>query len=104
MALYGVFGNHTVEACPLNNKENRTFILNNGPKLHETAEKDNIKIIGMYYSALEHTFTWILDAKDAGVIQEFLIKAGAASFNAFKIVPLIQSQDLLEILKKVDSA
>ena len=104
MTLYGIFGSHTTDACPLNNKENRHFVLTSAPKLHEIADKDDIKIVGMYFSALEHTFVWIVDAKDAAIIQEFLIEVGAAKFNAFKIVPLLNVESLIEILKKVDSS
>ncbi len=104
MALYGVFGSHTTEACPLNNKESRNFVLHAAPKLHEIADKDHIKVIGMYFSALEHTFVWILEAEHATIIQEFLIELGATKFNAFKIVPLLNVEGLIEILKKVDSS
>jgi hypothetical protein len=104
LALYGIFGSHTTEACPLNNQQNRNFVLNAAPKLHEIADKDNIKIAGMYFSALEHTFVWIVDAKDAAIVQEFLIEAGTAKFNAFKIVPLLNVEGLLEVLKQVDNS
>jgi len=103
MALYGIFGSHTTESCPLNNQQNRNYVLNNGPKLQQLAEQFNLKIVGMYFSALEHTFVWILDGKDAATIQDFLIKSGAAKFNAFKIVPLLNVESLLEELKKVDN-
>ena len=43
MGLYGIYGSHTTEACPLNNAETRKLVLEHGPKIVEEASKLNIK-------------------------------------------------------------
>ena len=90
MALYGIYGSHSVEACPVNNLEN-------AKKLISFAESDLTpllsqyridKVQGQYHSAFEHTFVWIVDAHDPHLIEEFALKTGLASFNNFTVVPL----------------
>jgi len=67
MALFGIYGKHTVDACPWNNIENAKILkafaeMDIGP----LAKKFKInKILGQYHTALEHTFLWIIDAEEA---------------------------------------
>lgn len=90
MSLYGIYGSHTVEACPVNNLEN-------AKRLVSFAESDPTpflskyqinNVLGQYHSAFEHTFIWIVDAQDPHLIEEFALVAGLASFNKLTIVPL----------------
>ena len=90
MALYGVYGSHTVEACPVNN-------LKNGRLLVAFAEADMVPllkkykvhdVLGQYHSPFEHTFLWILDADDPHLVEEFAFEIGLSSFNNLKIVPV----------------
>ena len=56
----------------------------------------------MAYTALGHTFLWVLDAEDPHLIEQFWIDAGVTSFNTIKIVPLITSQEgVLEEIKEI---
>ncbi len=91
MSLYGVYGSHTTEACPVNNKEiAQTLVQFSETDLEPIASKYKInKVIGQFHSALEHTFIWVVDAEDPHLIEEFCIETGLASFNNLKIVPLI---------------
>ena len=100
MGLFGIYGSHTTEACPWNNAETRKLVLEKGPKIVEEASKVNIKIINQYHSALEHTFLWVVEAKDAHTIQSFFA-INAGKFNALKIVPLITFSDVIEQCKKL---
>lgn len=104
MALFGIDGIHTTEACPLNNSDSAKIILKaENFNLDEISQKYKInKILGQYHSALEHTFLWILDADDPHLIQRFCIESGLASFNAVKIIPLITTQQAIETVKKVN--
>lgn len=104
MALFGIDGIHTTEACPLNNSTSAKLILKaENFNLEELKQKYKInKILGQYHSALEHTFLWILDAEDPHLIQQFCIESGLASFNAVKIIPLITTQQAIETVKKVN--
>ena len=104
MALYGISGSHTTEACPLNNDTSAKKVLQaENLNVEEIAQKYNInKILGQYHSALEHTFLWIVDAEDPHLIQQFCIEGGIASFNAVKIIPLITFQQVIETTKKVN--
>ncbi len=90
MSLYGIYGRHSVEACPVNDLEN-------AKKLVSFAESDPTPllskyrindVLGQYHSAFEHTFVWIVDADDPHLIEEFALEAGLASFNNLTIVPL----------------
>ena len=90
MALYGVYGSHSVEACPVNNLEN-------GKRLVAFADADpkplleRYKIhdvLGQYHSPFEHTFLWILDADDAHLVEEFMFETGLSSSNTLRIVPI----------------
>ena len=104
MALFGVYGSHTVEACPVNN-------LAIAKKLIAFAESDLApllskyrinNVLGQYHSAFEHTFVWIVDADDPHLIEEFALEAGLASFNSLRIVPLkTLAEGIIPRVKKV---
>jgi len=104
MALYGISGSHTTNACPLNNNVNAKTVLDSeNLDLVQITQKYKInKIIGQYHSALEHTFLWIVDAEDPHLIQQFCIEEGIASFNAVKIIPMVTFQQVIETVKKVN--
>lgn len=103
MALFGIYGSHTTEACPLNNPQTAKAVLEAaGTDMEQTAKKYKInKIVGQYHSGLEHTFLWILDAEDPHLIEQFCVDGGIARFNAVKIVPLITFQGVVEKVKKI---
>jgi hypothetical protein len=61
------------------------------------------KIIGRFHSALEHTFLWIVDAEDPHLIQRLAMEGGVASFNEVKIVPLIEFENVVKMLEKMDN-
>ena len=104
MALFGIDGIHTTDACPLNNDTSAKILLKAETlNWEEIGQKYKIhKVLGQYHSALEHTFLWILDAEDPHLIQKFCIESGIASFNAVKIIPLITTQQAIETVKKVN--
>lgn len=104
MALYGIYGSHTVEACPVNHLEN-------AKKLVSFAESDPApllakhgigKVLGQYHSAFEHTFLWIVDAKEPHQLEGFALEAGLASFNRLTIVPVRSlAEGVIPLLKKI---
>jgi len=103
MGLYGIFGRHEIDACPLNNLDNAKRVVefaNND--LSQTLPKYKInKILGQYHTGLEHTFVWILDAEDPHLIEQFAVDSGIAKFNDAKIVPLRTFQGVAEGAKKI---
>jgi len=101
MALYGVYGSHTTEACPLNNQQTRQMVIEGGPMFKDVAEQAGVKVVSQYHSGLEHTFLWVLDAKDGKTVENLMIQTGIAKFNALKIVPLLTFDDVIEKCKKV---
>ncbi len=105
MALFGVYGSHTTESCPVNNVNIARGIVQQTPAGRESlAKKYKInKIVGQYHSALEHTFLWIVDAEDPHLIQQFCIESKVASFNRLRIVPLITFSEVVEEVKKIHS-
>lgn len=104
MALYGIYGSHTTESCPLNNIESRKIVLNMVGDLDNIANKNSIKILEQYHSALEHTFLWTVDAENAHSVERFMIESGWAAFNAVKIVPLGRYQNVIEACKKLGTS
>ena len=104
MSLYGIYGSHTTEACPLNNQQNRRSIIDGGPQFKQMAENANVKVIGQYHSGLEHTFLWIVDAKDAQTVEGLMIQAGASKFNALTIVPLTTFDGVIERCKQIENS
>ena len=101
MALFGIFGTHTVDLYPLNNKTSARTMIRMAKKSADAISNHSKyginKIIGRYHSALEHTFIWIFDADSAHQLEKFLIDIGSAKFNSSKIVPLV---DFEEIVRK----
>ena len=95
MALYGIYGRHTTEACPWNNIESAKLLkeLAEGDVKQVAKEHGIREILGQYHSALEHTFLWVVDAEDPHLIQDFCVATGVATINELKIVPLITFQD-----------
>ena len=104
MGLYGIYGSHTTESCPLNNKENRRYVIEGGPKFKLLAENANVKVIGQYHSGLEHTFLWIVDAKDAQTVEQLMVQAGVHKFNALTMVPLTTFDGVIEKCKQIENA
>lgn len=102
MGSYGAYGKHTTESCPLNNSQNRKIVLELSRTLDEVATKNDIKIVGQYHSPLEHTFLWILEAKDGQTVQKFMIESEWARFNDIKIVPIATFANVVQECKKIE--
>ena len=103
MSLYGIYGKHTVEACPANNRQTAERVVASAERdLTPVLAKYKIhKIVSQYHSAFEHTLLWVVDAEDAHLVQEFVFEIGLASFNELKIVPLITFREgVLPLVKK----
>lgn len=103
MALYGIFGKHSVESCPLNNAVNRKLVIKIDEQLDKIADRNNTNILHRYHSGLEHTFLWIVNAQSAHSIQSFMIESEWAKFNAIKIVPLATYETVLEECKSLET-
>ena len=101
MGLYGIYGEHTQQACPLYNKESREYLLRRAPNMEKNAQKYGVKILHQFHSGLEHTFLWVVDADNADLIQDLMART-AGRFNTIKIVPLITFQDVIESCKKIE--
>ena len=101
MSLYGIFGIHSVESCPLNNPENRSLVIKMADELDKIANRNNIHILHRYHSGLEHTFVWVVDAQSAHSIQSFMTESTWARFNVIKIVPLSAYETVVEECKRL---
>ncbi|MFL6394855.1 MAG: DUF3303 family protein [Nitrososphaeraceae archaeon] len=104
MSLYGIFGIHSVESCPLNNAENRNLVIKMAEELDKVANRNNTHILHRYHSGLEHTFVWIADAQSAHSIQSFMTESAWAKFNAIKIVPLTAYETVIEECKRLETS
>jgi hypothetical protein len=104
MGLYGVYGSHTTESCPLNNQTNRKFVIEGGPHFKDVAENASVKVVGQFHSGLEHTFLWVLEAKDAHTIEKLMAQTGVHKFNALTIVPLTTFDAVIEKCKHIEGS
>src|SRR5215469_9489278 len=86
MSLYGIYGEHTQEACPLYNEQNRKFLLANVTNQVKNAQRHNVKILHQSPSALEHTFFWVVDADNPHLVEEFMART-AGRMNTLYGVP-----------------
>ena len=103
MALYGIYGSHEVNDCPLNNIDVAKAVIDIESKdASPLLSKYKIhRIVGQYHSALEHTFVWIFDAEDPHMIQQFLIESGTARFNKARIIPMKELGDVVKSIKNI---
>ena len=105
MALFGMYGEHTVSDCPLNNQDSRKTVLDGKAAFDDSAMlKDKYRInriVGQYHSALEHTFVWVVDADDPHLLQQAAIESGLARFNSVRIVPLSLYSDVVAKCEKI---
>lgn len=101
MHLYGIYGSHTLDSCPIYHKESAEMLIKAFDKDEETLKTEYkiYKIIGQYYSAFEHTFVWIVDAEDPHLIEKFAYDTGLTKFNTMKIVPMKELEE--EIIPKL---
>lgn len=102
MVLYGIFGSHTTEACPLNNRNNRKIMIEVSQRLADVAQRNQIELKQQFHSALEHNFLWILDAQNGHVVQKFMIELGMAKFNSMKIFPIGTFQNVVDECKRLE--
>jgi hypothetical protein len=96
MSLYGIFGIHSVESCPLNNAENRNLVIKMAEELDKVANRNNTHILHRYHSGL--------DAQSAHSIQSFMTESAWAKFNAIKIVPLTAYETVIEECKRLETS
>jgi hypothetical protein len=70
--VYGIYGSHTTESCPLNNTQSRKIVLKMAADedIDNIAIKNKTKILEQYHSALEHTFLWTVDSENAHLVEE----------------------------------
>jgi len=101
MALFGLYGKHTVNGCPLNNKESAAKLTEIQNAMENLKDYQINKVLGQYHSSLEHTFVWIVDAQDPHLIQQFAVDAGLAKFHTVKIVPLTEFDQVVQSAKKI---
>ena len=104
MALFGIYGKHTVNACPWNNIENAKILKAfSEAEIGPLAKKYNInQVVGQYHTALEHTFLWLVDAEQAHLLTDFCVETKLAKINDLKIVPMITfNEGVVPGLKKI---
>lgn len=104
MGLYGIYGSHSPESCPLNEVEIRRLVIKMAGQLDKVLAKNNVKMLQQYHSGLEHTFLWIVDAQDAHSVQNFMVESGWVKFNTLKIVPLTAYETLIEKCQSLGTA
>ena len=104
MGLYGIYGTHSPESCPVNNVEMRRLVIKMAEQLDKILTKNKAKMLQQYHSELEHTFIWIVDAQEAHSVQNLMMESGWIKFNTLKIVPLVTYENVIEMLKNLETA
>ena len=102
MGLYGIYGSHTVEACPLFNVGNRKLLLETASGFDAKAAAFGIKVVAAYHSGLEHTFVWIVESEDPHKIEELMVQTKVAQWNSAKIVPLKTLQNVVNYCQNLE--
>ena len=99
--LYGIYGEHTQQTCPLYNKESREYLLSRSPDMEKNAQVYGVKILHQVHSGLEHMFLWVVEADNAHLIEDLMART-AGRFNTVKIVPLVTFQGVIERCKQIE--
>jgi len=102
--LWGVYGDHDMHDCPLNNRETAKRVIDIskadlGPLL---AKYGIEKVHAQYHSGLEHTFLWVFETDRPHDLEEFTQELGVASWNDLKIVPIRRfGEDVVPEVKRL---
>jgi hypothetical protein len=98
--LFGVFAKHSPESCPMNNEGVKKIVTQLDKKMDEVMGKNGVKkIVGFYFSVLEHEWTIIVEAENAHGIESLCIESGISAFSTVKIVPLTDFKVILSKMK-----
>ena len=102
MGLFGIYGSHTTEACPLFNRQNRRLLLETAANFDATADDFGVKVVAAYHSGLEHTFVWIVESDDPHAIETLMVQTRVAQWNSAKIVPLKTLENVVETCRTLE--
>jgi hypothetical protein len=93
--LWGIYGEHDLHDCPVNNKQTAEYVVGASKSdLSPLFEKYGVtEIRDRYHSGLEHTFLWAVETERPHDLQAFAIELGLASWNDLTFVPLITFED-----------
>jgi hypothetical protein len=69
-----------------------------GPKV----AKKHVEFEQQFHSALEHNFSWILDAQNGHVVQKYMIELGMAKLNSMKIFPIGTFENVVTQCKRLE--
>ena len=88
--LWGIYGEHSLHDCPVNNRETAKFVVATAAKdLRPLMAKYGVTaVVDRYHSGLEHTFLWAVMTTEPHQLEEFAIELGIARWNNLKFVPL----------------
>jgi hypothetical protein len=98
--IWNLWRTYTTSMPPYN-KQSRQYLLGQVPDMEKNAQKYGVKILHQFHSGLEHTFLWVVDADNAGLIEDLMART-AGRFNTIKIVPLVTFQGLIERCKQIE--
>ena len=104
MPLFGVYGEHAPDKCPLACPDAARALQRFAAEVRSRSYTafGITDIRGQYHAALEHTFIWIIDADSAHGLKRFFIETGIVATNKIKIVPLITfDEDLVPMAARI---
>lgn len=103
--LWGIYGEHTKQDCPVNNRETAKFVITvSKTDLTTLMKKYGVaSIVDMYHSGLEHTLLWVVETTRPHDLEEFTIELGIARWNNLKFVPERTFADVIRDVKAIHS-
>jgi|WetSurMetagenome_2_1015567.scaffolds.fasta_scaffold120257_2 hypothetical protein len=96
MPMYSVHMKHSVESCPMFNKENKIIIKELSSKKDDFARKEGIKVITGVFSPLEHTILYVVEAPSQDAVIRYFKEIGFAFYNKIEIKHVKSMEDALE--------
>lgn len=103
-SLWGIYGDHSMHDCPLNNLETAELVVNiANSDLGPVLQKYGISAVhDQYHSGLEHTFLWVFETERPHQLEEFAQEIGVAAWNDLKIVPIRRfAEDVVPEVKRL---
>jgi hypothetical protein len=83
--LWGIFGRHDVEHCPLHQHSASAQALDHNVLLREYGIS---RIHDRYHAGVEHRFLWVIETTRPHELERFAIDHGIAGHSELTIVPI----------------
>ena len=98
--LFHVTATHTEDNCPGYNVELIPEVLKGLEAREKIAKRRNVKLLGFWSAAPEHTFYAVLESDSLSDIDMFFEEATPFK-QGFRVTPVIPAADLVKLAKEI---